>query len=454
MYRCVPGSFAFAIYALVLGGMSACAGSSSVPPPAVSHAMAGSSARLVAGKYIKHVVIIIQENRSFDNIFAGFPNADAHTYGYMSNGTRVNLQPIPFEQRGIDHDFTTAVMDWDNGKMDKFDLNENPSGQRVGQFAYSHLERSQVAPYWTMAKRFVLADHMFPTMFGPSFTAHLTLIAGTADLNPTLSEANYPSSLPWGCDAPSGTTTETVDPARVVGAGGPFPCFTQLNTMATTLDAAGVSWKYYAPLISVYGGSEWSSFDAIKSVRYGSDWTAHVISPPQQILTDAANAKLARVSWVVPDRQWSDHPAVGTDYGPSWVASIVNAIGNSTAWKSTAIIVLWDDWGGWFDDAPPPQPDFRGLGIRVPCIIISPYVQPQVVHTPYEFGSILKFVEQVFQLPPLGSKAAGYTDSRATSIVNSFDFSIAPRAFKSISAPYPASFFVTHAPSLLPPDDE
>ncbi len=171
-------------------------------------------------------------------------------------------------------------------------------------------------------------------------------------------------------------------------------------------------------------------------------------------LTDVANGKLAGVTWVVPDFLWSDHPEAGTDYGPSWVASIVNAIGTSPDWKSTAIVVLWDDWGGWYDNVPPPQLDFRGLGIRVGCLIISPYVRPHVSHTVYEFGSVLAFVEDVFKLPRLGPERAGYTDSRATSIIDSFDFSKPPRAFKTIAAPYPASFFAKHAPSLRAPDDQ
>jgi phospholipase C len=407
-----------------------------------------------AGTYIKHVVIIVQENRSFDNLFAGYPNADAHTYGYLHDGTKVTLQQIPFQQRYLDHYLKTAIGDWDNGKMDKFDLEKSTNGALAGKYPYSYVQRSQTAPYWTMAQQYVLADNMFPTLWGASFTAHLTLIAGTADLTPTLSEADVPTALPWGCDAPAGTKTATYNANRVEQFGQPYaPCFTQFRTMADTLDAAGVSWKYYAPKISQSGGSTWSSFDAIKKVRYSSDWTNRVISPPTQILSDAANGKLAGVSWVIPDANWSDHPDYGTAYGPSWVSAVVNAIGASSAWKTTAIVVVWDDWGGWFDDAAPPQKDFRGLSIRVPCLIISPYVQPHVVHTVYEFGSVLKFVEQVFSLPALGTQSAGYTDARANSLLDSFDFTIAPRPYKSIPAPYPPSFFVSKAPSLRPPDN-
>jgi phospholipase C len=420
--------------------------------PSIPQSLASSAG---IGTYIKHVVIIVQENRSLDNLFAGFPNADAHMYGYEHDGTKVTLQSIPFQQKYLDHYLKTAIMDWDNGKMDHFDL-EKSGGNEVpaGKYPYSYVERSETTPYWAMAQQYVLADHMFPTLWGASFTAHLTLIAGTADLTPTLTEADVPTATPWGCDAPRGTKTDTYGSNGVEQFDTPQPpCFTQFHTMADTLDAAGVSWKYYAPAITQGGGDTWSSFDAIKKVRYSSDWTNRVISPPQTIFTDASKGQLAGVSWVIPDANWSDHPDAGTPYGPSWVSAVVNAVGNSSAWKTTAIVVVWDDWGGWFDDAAPPQKDFRGLSIRVPCLIISPYVKPHVSHTVYEFGSILKFVEQVYGLPPLGPQSAGYTDGRANSLVDSFDFSIAPRAFKTIPAPYPPSFFVRQKPSLRPPDD-
>lgn len=194
---------------------------------------------------------------------------------------------------------------------------------------------------------------------------------------------------------------------------------------------------------------------------YGPDWK-NVISPQTRILTDVQNGSLAEVSWVTPDWQDSDHTGSGYNRGPSWVTSVVNAIGESPYWRSTAIFVLWDDWGGWYDDAPPPQRDFRGLGIRVPCIIISPYAKAGYIdHSVYEFGSVLRFTEQTFNLPPLGpnqlgpaASDLGYTDVRANSLVDAFDFTQKPRAFKPIPQPYPYSFFMSQPPSDQPPDDE
>jgi phospholipase C len=213
------------------------------------------------------------------------------------------------------------------------------------------------------------------------------------------------------------------------------------------------AWKYYAPAIGKDPGDIFSSFDSIKRIRYGPEWKHNITSHPTNVLADAAHGKLPAVSWVVPDYLWSDHPSAGTDYGPSWVATVVNAIEKSKDWNSTAIVVVWDDWGGWFDNVPPPQLDFRGLGIRVGCMIVSPYVRPHVSHTQYEFGSILKFVEQTYGLPALVKVTDGYTDARSTSILDSFDFTQKPRKFQDIPAKYPPTFFSKHKPSLRAPDD-
>ncbi len=138
----------------------------------------------------------------------------------------------------------------------------------------------------------------------------------------------------------------------------------------------------------------------------------------------------------------------------------MNEIGESKFWDSTAIIVIWDEWGGWFDNAPPPQLDFRGLAIRVPCLMISPYAKEgtsgsgYVSHTQYEYGSILKFIEQVYNLPSIGPPTQGYTDSRAHSIIDSFDFTQQPRPFTPFSSKYPASYFLYEPASNASVDDE
>ena len=229
--------------------------------------------------------------------------------------------------------------------------------------------------------------------------------------------------------------------------------------MAEDLDTNKVSWKYYATRL--LGAGMWEPFEAMKYVRKGPDWNQNIIAPQTKILTDPSNGELASVSWVSPSKPDSDHPGDHSDLGPSWVASVVNAVGESSYWPTTAIVVVWDDWGGWYDNAAPPEPDYRGLGIRVPCLIISPYAretspsQPGYVsHTQYEYGSILKFIEEAFNLPPIGPPSGGYTDTRATSIEDAFDFTQQPRPFRKISSKYPLSHFLHEPPSNEPVDTQ
>ncbi len=398
------------------------------------------------GQRIKHIVIVIQENRSFDNFFAGFPGAASSMTGRTHTGNVVPLKAIPFEKGDIGHLWHDALTDWDSGKMDGFDVPANQMNNPL--YPYSYIERSQVAPYWTMAKRYVLSDHMFSTEFGASYTAHLQLIAGTTAVSSTESVVDLPSES-GDCTAPPGTFTNLIDTHRVYHHGaGPFPCYTQLPTIADALDQGHVTWHYYDQ-VAPYGQPLWDAFRGIHKVYYGADW-ANVTSTPMGVIDDAEAGKLAGVSWVIPGYYNSDHPGVGSDTGPSWVASIVNAVGEGPDWKTTAIIVLWDDWGGWYDNVRPPQQYYFGLGMRVGCIIISPYAKKGYVdHTQYEFGSILKTIEQIF-----GLKSIGTTDARSHDMFGAFDFTQKPRKFNKIPAKYPESFFRAEPPSNQPIDTE
>ena len=153
--------------------------------------------------------------------------------------------------------------------------------------------------------------------------------------------------------------------------------------------------------------------------------------PETNFFADVSKGTLPAVSWVSPSDENSDHAGFGkADKGPAWVASVVNAIGGSQYWNSTAVIVLWEDWGGWYDHVPPPQLDYAGLGIRVPMIVISPYAKAGYVsHTQYEFGSVVKFVEDLWSMHRLGT-----SDVRAASMDDVFDFSAKPRKFVKIPA--------------------
>ncbi len=451
-----------AISALAVAVCAGCASgsSSSALPQAVVPGISPIE-RSTASNYIKHVVVIIQENRSFENFFAGYPNADAPTWGYgLKQGKRVKitLHQDTFQvEPNLPHLYQASITDWNNGKMDGF----SKFGHNGADAAYAYIERSQVQPYWDMANQYVLADHMFPTEFGPSWTAHLTLIAGTDNVqqNPLWALVDFSDGAYNSCDSPRGSMTDVIGQNRKeLFFAGPFPCLTQFNTMAQDFDQNSITWKYYVNVIRHAG--IWSPFEAIEYVRRGPDYQKDMVQPETQVITDAQNGNLAQVSWVTPNHTDSDHPGSKSDTGPSWVSSIVNAVGSGPDWSSTAIILLWDDWGGFYDNAKPPDLDFRGLGIRVPCLIISPYAKTNYVDgTDYEFGSILKFMEEVFNIPSLsqlsGSSAwQGYTDTRATSLDNAFNFAQKARAFKRIRSKYSTQNIMNIPRDNLPVDTE
>ena len=416
---------------------------------------------------IKHVVILIQENRSFDNFFATFPGADGSTTGYYLkkvNGkyvrTQVALTETTLGSLDFNHSWSDYTGDYDNGGMDGFNKEGYNGNNPAGLQPYQYVNPSQIQQYWTLAQQYALADEMFQTQGSGSFTAHQDLIAGTTHQvynNHIGSLIDYPSGNGnWGCNAPAQTVTSMLTKTgQYLKGGGPFPCLTySTGTLRDKLDAKHVSWKYYAPPHKNNTvGALWNAFAAIDAVYNGPEWATNISMPETNIFNDITNSQLPAVSWVVPDQVDSDHPHLKTGQytGPAWVASVVNAIGTSSYWNSTAIIVVWDDWGGFYDHVPPPFFDNAGgLGFRVPMLVISPYVPAgTIAHTQYEFGSILKFVEQTFALGSMGT-----TDVRATSIGNIFNFKQEKRHFKLIPSPHDRAYFLHRTPSYEPVDTE
>ncbi|HEX4013137.1 MAG TPA: alkaline phosphatase family protein [Candidatus Cybelea sp.] len=467
---------------LVAFMLSSCGGSSSVTDrggtslPVVRRETGGTST------FIKHVVIVIQENRSFDDFFATFPGADGTTGGCMKlppesgsgsggGGCPVGDDYVPLEPVNLaepcdfSHSRLPYLHDYDGGLMDGFGLEGNGPAKCgpgiAGKEVYQFVIPTQIAPYWTLAQQYVLGDHMFQTQGSGSFTAHQDLIAGTTTYNPakTMSLVDFPSHQPWGCDAPKGTkTTILVDLGSMLKDEwhkGPFPCMSY-PTIRDLLDAHGITWRYYSPPEPVGDGKLWNAFNAIKAVRNGPEWNVN-IAHNKVFFNDVAAGRLPNVSWVIPDTRNSDHPGGKTDTGPSWVGNIVNTIGTSPYWSTTAIVVVWDDWGGFYDHVPPPFFDrWGGLGFRVPMLLISPYAREAragkpgyISHTTYEFGSILKFVEQNWNLGTLGA-----TDSRAASLIDCFDFTQSPRPFTQVLVKYSRSYFLHQPYSYKPIDTE
>jgi len=423
---------------------------------------------------ISHIVIIVQENRSFDNLFHGFPGADTVDFGY-GHGTKYRLQPISLANpNDIDHEHLQFLEDYDGGKNDGWDrligaFNshcKNPwniescwmydPGARYKHFSIAYVPHSEVGPYWDLASRFALSDRTFASNNGPTFPSHQYLIAGQSN-----HVAENPALAPWGCDA---SAVNDYTRRLVYGAPGipntvaatgvedtyAYPCY-RYTTVAELLDRAHVTWSYYIAA----NFTNYSPFGADWNVRFSKDWTRNVRSPETIIFNDVARGKLADVSWVTPSIENSDHAGSGTTFGPDWVAAIVNAVGGSRYWKDTAIVLTWDEWGGWFDHVVPPQyadPEtgvYEGLGYRVPLIVISPYAKRAYVsHKQHEIASTLHFIEAVFSLPSLGG-----ADARADALQDMFDFSQRPIRFKRVHARFDPSFFERQKPASRPADE-
>ncbi|MBV9333756.1 MAG: hypothetical protein JO146_07090 [Candidatus Eremiobacteraeota bacterium] len=435
--------------ALTAALCAASCSSGAVSPPVTSPA---------SGK-IAHVVIVVQENRSFNDLFAGFPGAETAMSGRCKASPRwcrvahdVPLRAIPLAQgsprfggKDICHTHQCFEIECNpdaanvcrNDGFDRIAFGENNGGPPAKLYPYAYVRHPDVATYWTLAKQYALSDHMFFTETASSFIAHQMLLSGSVRLNERESLTDEPNVMPWGCDArpKHGVVTPVIFRNGHVSANGPFPCF-DYATIADLLDAQGVAWQYYVdPYLGPhqdFSGAVWNGFDAIRKVRYGRDWSANVSMPNTNFFADLKAGRLPNVSWVIPSFADSDHPASGCNGGPRWVAKLVDAVGTSDYWNSTAIVLLWDDWGGWYDSVPPPQINYTSLGFRVPMIVISAYARPHYVsHTQYDFGSILKFVESTFGLGSLGT-----TDRSANAMDDTFDFTQAPSAFQPLPLPH------------------
>jgi phospholipase C len=523
----------------------------------------------------QHIIIIVQENRTPDNLFAGNStlqgeHAEVSTSA-QCNGSSTTLQsyarldacfnpnhdhgpaPIPGVSPGggFEGAWDPTNSSWDNGCQVPAMRASCYLGSAVApNYTYiddSPLLPSILKPYNEIAEQYGFSNWMFQTNQGPSYLAHQFLFSGTsAPVNYNTTYYDYfaaenptgNSTHSGGCGAPSGTTvtdlwsgfTPTLlqlwpteytyfTPSLPSGSPAGFPCYDH-HSMADLLDAGSVSWKYYIQDNSVnYANSIWTAPNSLQAICLplssgvcnGTEYTSHVVNSTGQILNDIngscggtctnSTCILPEVSWVIPDGAWSDHPGdVGSDGGPSWVAAIVNAIGAQSKgysgtpsdcgyWgkeNNTTILIVWDDWGGWYDHIAPylpgngtysggyPSPPLAGptngdwyvYGFRVPLLVVSAFVNatdstggyisgttsqggevPPYVH---DFGSILGFIEHTYSLPPytsgLNTCGIGYLAN------NSCDFPyadyFAPDTYvnggcTSGTCPYPLSDFFT-----------
>lgn len=393
-----------------------------------------------AASPIQHVIIVLQENRTFDNLFHGYPGADFVTSGQTSTGATVALQSVrlmtPWDPS---HNYANWLTEYNGGAMNGFDRNtiDYGSGQPTN-FSYAYVVRSDVQPYWDLAKQGVLADEMFADHRSQSFAGHLFPIAGASGPIDAADPNYYAAGNPpytASCAAPgSGRAVNIVtgtEDKRYES------CF-DFKTIADLLDAAKVSWKFY---ISSADRTHYvSSFADIRHVYDSPEFTRNVLSPETTIFSDLQNGGLAAVSYVVGTFANSDHAGqtVPSSNGPTWVTSVFNAVGASRYWDSSVIVLVYDDWGGWYDHVSPHTFNAFEAGFRIPMVIVSPYAKRGYIsHQVHYVGSLLHFIESNWNLGSLHT-----TDAHSDALEDCFDYAQAPLQYVRVAAGNPLAVLV------------
>ncbi len=449
-------------------GAVACSGPVTLMPSATP---AGSTVRALGASHgihrIRHVIVVMQENRSFDNYFGTYPHADGIP---QADGRPTVCIPEPVLGRcvrpfhdpslvdaGGPHFNGSAIADIDAGRMDGFlrqlahadtscrrtptkpDCVIAASRASARPDAIGWHDAREIPNYWAYAEHFVLQDHMFEAVRSWSQPAHLDLVSGWSA---SCASSTDPMSCRTELGGASAWPRTTTDDVR-------YP-WTDLTYL---LDKAGVSWGYY---VSPGGqpdcaGGQMACRPRLQPIRTPDIWnplpgfqTVHEdgqlgdVRPSSAFFRAAQQGALPSVSWVVPDWRRSEHPPASIADGQAWVTRVVDAVMRSRDWKSSAIFLSWDDWGGFYDHVVPPVVNGQGLGLRVPGLVISPYARPGYIdHQQLSTDSYLRFIEDDFlggqRLDPTSD---GRPDSRPFvaedqpglgDLVTDFDFRQRPR---------------------------
>lgn len=384
---------------------------------------------------IEHVVFLIKENRTFDNYFGRYPGADGARSGKISAGETIDLRvAADVLTHDLGHEFLDGVVAINGGRMDGFDLIPIGGASLDG---YTSFTRDGIPNYWAYADHFVLGDRTFSPMYGPTFPAHLYTVGAQAGrvTGNKLNRGLFSLAKNGRVGAYCSDRGETINRFRRLSANERKvvmdaeeladlekieefyevvqPCF-DFRVLPDELNDAGISWRYYAT------EGDWrNALHAIRHIRYSKYWGPNVVSP-REAVGDVQQERLKKVSWVIPPTGFNDHPGAGTSVCKSenWAVRYINAIMRSKYWKSTAIFLSWDDFGGFYDHVPPPHYDVMGLGPRVPMLIISPYARRGYIdHTTYELSSVVRFIEDIFGLEQLTHR-----DRQSNNMFNAFDF--------------------------------
>jgi phospholipase C len=376
---------------------------------------------------IKHVVVIVKENHTFDNYFGSFPGADGIAQIQTSSGTITPPHAPDSTPRDLCHAHSCALTDYAGGAMTGWDQVDG-SSVNGDNLAYAQYAEADIPNYWAYARSFTLADHFFANELGPSFPGHTFTLAAQAGW----ATGNPPTNILhpyWGCDQDS-TALVTVEDQATCTDKQVFPCF-KIPSVPDVLPA-GVDWRFYGTNFYVFP-EIWSMFDGIDSIRNGPGW-ANVVNA-SQFDSDVDAGTLPAVTWLVDQDLDDEHPRVGSVCGgENWTVGHINHLMNSPLWNDTAILFTMDDFGGWYDHVVPPRQygcdptSPYGLGFRLPLIVISPYAKPGFVfHETSEQASIAHFIERVFgSTTTLHDLDPAAQDAQANDLMNAFDFTQAP----------------------------
>jgi phospholipase C len=379
---------------------------------------------------IQHVIVVMQENRTFDNYFWSYPG----TTGYVSDlciplnpnspslgCMKPHLATTTVFTGDLPHTWTSSWAAYNNGSMNGFlyAAADNPE-------VMSYYDNRTIPNLWAYARDYVLADQFFSSVKSYSQPNHWYMIAGNSPQVSLLQGSTQEKRACYDSATKQLTlaTCSYIDQAQ------------EIRTLADEMNASGISWRYYdtpipqgATLAAAIKGTckgcdpwaYWNPLNAKNSSYTDPSYTRNIVVR-EQLLWDIGNGTLPQVSWVIPSPQISDHPPANITLGMWWITDIVDSVMQSKYWQSTAIVVLWDDYGGFFDTVAPPTVDGYGLSFRVPALIISPYAKSGYIdHTVYDFESTLRFIEWRFGLPSLTQR-----DASANNLLNAFDFAQPP----------------------------
>jgi len=413
---------------------------------------------------IQHVVVIMQENRSFDSYFGTYPGAEGIP---MQNGVPTVCAPDPElgscvhpyhdssdENQGGPHTASNAVRDIHGGRMDGFPVEAEkslgvtcnaagkPSCPPTGPTdVMGFHDQREIPNYWAYAKNFVLQDHMFEPNASWSLPAHLFMVS---EWSAICTQVDNPMSCINALDKPQSIGS--------FGTHVPQPNYAWTD-LTYLLHQHNVSWKYYVaegtepdcdddemtcPAKPQSAGTPeiWNPLPFFTTVR--QDNQLGNIQTVDHFFADVQAGTLPAVSWVIPNGELSEHPPALVSRGQAYVTALINAIMQSPLWNSTAIFLSWDDWGGFYDHVTPPVVDENGYGLRVPGLVISPYAKNGFIdHQTLSFDAYVKFIEDDF----LGSRRIdprtdGRPDPRPTvredvpilgDLTQDFDFDQAPQ---------------------------